>query len=54
MGRANDWHDMGTSVVGFCVFSVIGMTKELGRMVGVKELLAMLDALVRGRHFVTM
>jgi hypothetical protein len=56
LGRANDWHDMGTpeSVVGFCEFSVIGTKKELGRMVGVKELLAMLDAIVRGRDFVTM
>jgi hypothetical protein len=45
-------HDRGYNevpqpVVGFCEFSVIVTTKELGRMVGVKESLAMLDALVR-------
>jgi hypothetical protein len=50
LGRSvNEWHDLGTPqpVVGFCEFSVIVTTKELGRMVGVKESLAMLDALVR-------
>jgi hypothetical protein len=35
-------------------FSVIGMSKELGRMVGVEESLAMLDALGRGSGSVTM